>query len=127
VRIGSTSLLTFQHNRYSMPCEHARALARLRIYPFELVMAVGNAVIARHRRSFERHRIHHEWQHYIALVQRKPGALRDGAPFHTMAQPKRLLRQPHGDRAMAKVLAAVPVHGLEAFLVAAELVLETYS
>lgn len=52
VRICSTSLLTFQRNRYSMPCEHARALARLRIYPFGLVMAVGNAVIARHRPSF---------------------------------------------------------------------------
>ena len=89
MRIGSTSLLTFQRNGYSVQCEHVRALARLRIYPFELVMAVGRVVIARHCRSFERHRVHHEWQHYIALVQRKPGALRDGAPFHTMAQPLR--------------------------------------
>lgn len=35
------------------------------------------------------HRVHHEWRHYIALVQRKPRALRDGAPSHTMAQPLR--------------------------------------
>ena len=35
-----------------------------------------------------------------------------------------LLRQPHGDRAMAQVLAA-PVHGLEAVLVAVELALES--
>src|SRR3546814_13347621 len=53
VRIGTTSLLTFQRNGYSVQCEHDRALARLRIYPFELVMEVGNAVIARHCRSFE--------------------------------------------------------------------------
>lgn len=44
-----------------------------------------------------------------------------------MTQPKRLLRQPHGDRAMAKALAAVSVHGLEVVLMAVELVLETYS
>ena len=130
VRISSTSLIIFQRNRYSVPCGHAHAVASLRIYPFELVVVVGDAVIARHRRSFERDRVHYDWQHYIALVQRKPGALRDGAPFHTMPEPlrqlqQRLLRQPHGDRAMAKVLAAVPVHGLEAVLVAVELVLET--
>ena len=69
-------------------------------------------------------------RHYIALVQRKPGALRDGAPFLSMPDPLRklqqvLLRQPHGDRAMAQVLAAVPVHGLEAVLVAVELALES--
>lgn len=76
-----------------------------------------------------RDRVHYDWQHYIALVQRKPGALRDGAPFLSMPEPLRLLqqqllRQPQGDRAMAQVLAAVPVHGLDAVLVAIELVLE---
>jgi hypothetical protein len=35
-----------------------------------------------------------------------------------------LLRHPGGDRVMAKVLAAVPVFGLEAVLVAVELVLQ---
>jgi len=64
------------------------------------------------------------------VVQRKPGALRDGAPFAEMPAPLRslqrhLLRRPGGDRVMAQVLAAVPVHGLEAVLVAVELVLES--
>jgi hypothetical protein len=36
-----------------------------------------------------------------------------------------LLKHEGGDRAMAKVLAAVPLHGLEAVLVAVELVLES--
>jgi hypothetical protein len=35
-----------------------------------------------------------------------------------------LLRHEGGDRVMAQVLAAVPVHGLEPVLVAAELALE---
>jgi hypothetical protein len=36
-----------------------------------------------------------------------------------------LLKHPGGDRVMAQVLAAVPVHGLEAVLVAAEIALES--
>lgn len=130
VRVSSTALVTFQRNRYSVPCEHAHAVASLRVYPFELVVVVGDAIVARHRRSFVRDRVHYDWQHYITLVQRKPGALRDGAPFLSMPEPLRmlqqqLLRQPQGDRAMAQVLAAVPVHGLDAVLVAIELVLES--
>lgn len=127
-RVSSTALVTFQRNRYSVPCEHAHAVASLRVYPFELVVVVGEAVVASHKRSFVRDRVHYDWQHYIALVQRKPGALRDGAPFLSMPEPLRLLqqqRQPQGDRAMAQVLAAVPVHGLDAVLVAIELVLES--
>jgi len=62
-------------------------------------------------------------------VQTKPGALRNGAPFKVMPEvlqtlQRHLLRNAGGDRVMAQVLAAVPVHGLEAVLVAAELALE---
>ena len=70
------------------------------------------------------------WQHYIDLIQRKPGALRNGAPFADMPGPLKqlklgLLRHPGGDRVMAQVLAAVPTAGLEAVLVAVELVIES--
>jgi hypothetical protein len=63
-------------------------------------------------------------------VARKPGALRNGAPFAELPTPLRrlsdaLLRRPGGDRVMAQVLATVPIHGLEAVLVAVELVLES--
>ena len=128
VRVSSTALILFQRNRYSVPCECAHALASLRVYPFVLVVVVGDHEVARHRRCFARDQTHYDWQHYIAVVQRKPGALRDGAPFRHMPPPLRqlqqtLLRQPKGDRVMAQVLAAVPMHGLEAVLVAIELVL----
>ena len=63
------------------------------------------------------------------LVQRKPGALRNGAPFLDLPEPlqrlrKSLLRHPGGDRTMAQVLASVPQAGLDAVLVAVDLVLE---
>jgi len=130
VRVSSTALIGFQRNRYSVPCEYAHAVASLRVYPFALAVVIGEREVARHRRCFARDQTHYDWQHYIAVVQRKPGALRDGAPFRHMPAPLRqlqqqLLRQPKGDRVMAQVLAAVPAHGLDAVLVAVELVLES--
>ena len=63
-------------------------------------------------------------------MQRKPGALRNGAPFADMPEPlqqlrRGLLRSAGGDRVMAQVLAIVPTAGLDAVLVAVELALET--
>jgi hypothetical protein len=63
-------------------------------------------------------------------VQRKPGELRNGAPFADMPEAlerlrRGLLRQAGGDRVMAQVLAIVPAAGLEAVIVAAELAMES--
>ena len=65
----------------------------------------------------------------MPLLQRKPGALRNGAPFADLPEPLQrlrhgLLRHAGGDRVMAQVLAIVPTAGLEAVLVAVELALE---
>ena len=92
--------------------------------------AAHDAVVASHPRSFERNQTRYDWQHYIPLVQRKPGALRNGAPFADMPEALQrlqstLLPREGGDRVMAQVLAAVPAAGIEAVLVAVELVLES--
>ena len=80
----------------------------------------------------DRDQTSYNWLHYVPLIERKPGALRNGAPFEDMPPPliklqAALLRRERqeGSRVMARVLAAVPVHGLEAVLVAVELVLES--
>lgn len=86
-------------------------------------------MIASHTRQFNSAQTVYDWQHYIDLVQRKPGALRNGAPFLDLPAPllrlrQMLLKREGGDRVMAQVLAVVPQAGLEAVLVAVELVLE---
>jgi hypothetical protein len=86
--------------------------------------------IAEHPRCFDRSQTFYNWQHYISLVKRKPGGLRNGAPFEFMPEPLRqlqaiLLRHEGGDRVMAQLLAAVPIHGLDAVLVSTELALES--
>ena len=129
VRVSATALVHFQRNRYSVPTRHVNQVLSLRVYPGELVLVADGVEVARHARSFERDQTFFDWQHYIDLVQTKPGALRNGAPFKTMPEvlqtlQRHLLRHTGGDRVMTQVLAAVPVHGLEAVLVAAEVALE---
>lgn len=130
VRASTTALVTFQRNRYSVPTCYVNQVLSLRAYPDKVVLVADGEEVARHMRSFDRYLTFYDWQHYISLVQIKPGALRNGAPFKTMPEPlqalqRHLLRHPGGDRVMADVLAAVPVHGLESVLVAVELALES--
>ena len=129
-RVSSTSLISFQRNRYSVPCEWVNAMVSVRVYHDHLMVVSPEGEFSRLKRCFERDQTIYDWTHYIALIERKPGALRNGAPFRTMPEPLRqlqdqLLRHPGGDRVMAQVLNAVTLHGLEAVLVAAELALQS--
>ena len=129
-QVSSTCLVSVARNRYSVPCELAGHKVSTRLYPNRVSIVAADAVVASHERLMHRDRIGYDWQHYIALVQRKPGALRNGAPFADMPAPLQrlrqgLLRHTGGDKIMAQVLAAVPTAGLEAVLVAVELVVES--
>jgi len=129
-KVSSTCLVSQDRNRYSAPCELVGQMVSIRIYPERIELAAHDAVVARHARCFERNQTRYDWQHYIPLIERKPGALRNGAPFADMPEALQrlrglLLKREGGDRIMAKVLAAVPKSGLEAVLVAVELVLES--
>jgi transposase len=128
-RVSSTCLVTVKRNRYSVPCEWAGRAVSVRLYPNRVLVVADQAVIADHARVVDRDHTVFDWQHYLPLIERKPGALRNGAPFEDLPAAlqtlrRALLRHPGGDRVMAKVLAAVPVFGLEAVLVAVELVLQ---
>ncbi len=129
-RVSSTCLVTVSRNRYSVPCEFAGQMVSTRLYPGSVVVVADDAMIARHERAVERGHVRYDWEHYIPLIQRKPGALRNGAPFADLPLPllklrQGLLRHSGGDKVMAQVLAAVPTAGLAAVLVAVELVVES--
>jgi len=129
-KVSSTSLVVGDKNRYSVPCELIGQMVGLRLYPERIDFVAHDVVVASHARSFGHGETRYDWQHYIPLIERKPGALRNGAPFADLPEPlldlrRLLLKRDGGDRIMAKVLAAVPRHGLEAVLVAIELVLES--
>uniref|UniRef100_UPI00406CBEFC IS21 family transposase n=1 Tax=Rhodoferax sp. GW822-FHT02A01 TaxID=3141537 RepID=UPI00406CBEFC len=129
LRVTSTALIHFQRNRYSVPCEWVNTVVSLRAYPEFLRVVDAHGEVVDLVRSFERDRTFYDWRHYIGLIERKPGALRNGAPFKTMPESlqelqRQLLKNSGGDRVMAQVLSAIPLHGLDTVLMAVEIALE---
>lgn len=106
----------------------------LRIYAERVVIVAEGRVVAEHQRMFSRGRDRpvytvYDWRHYLAVVQRKPGALRNGAPFATLPDSLRrlqaiLLKRPGGDWEMVEILSLVLHHDEQAVVRAAELALE---
>ena len=133
-RVSPTCLVHFERNRYSVPASYANRPVSVRVYASRIVVAAEGQVICEHGRLISRSHDHsgqtvYDWRHYLAVLQRKPGALRNGAPFTDLpAGFKRLqaalLKQPGGDREMVEVLALVLHHEEQAVLAAVELALE---
>jgi transposase len=132
-RVSPTCLVTLERNRYSVPASFANRPVSLRVYPERIVIAAEGRILCEHGRIIARShlpgRIIYDWRHYLAVIQRKPGALRNGAPFAEMPDAFRqlqgyLLRRPGGDREMVEILALVLQHDEQAVLCAVELALE---
>jgi hypothetical protein len=133
-RVSPTCLVAFERNRYSVPASFANRPVSLRVYPERLVFAAEGRILCEHARIIERShhlpgRTIYDWRHYLAVLQRKPGALRNGAPFVEMPDGFRklqghLLKRPGGDREMVEILALVLQHDEQAVLCAVELALE---
>lgn len=131
VRVSSTALVHVDRNRYSVDCRYAGKTVSLRIYADRIVTMAAGKMVGEHVRSFERDRTFFDPWHYVAALERKPGALRNGAPFKDWALPPALLEmkdrlcaRPGGDRQFVTILAAIAEDGLEAVSVACELALE---
>jgi hypothetical protein len=133
-RVSPTCLITFERNRYSVPASFANRPVSLRIYPERLVVAAEGNILCEHPRIIERShdkppRTIYDWRHYLAVIQRKPGALRNGAPFLELPPGFRqlqdqMLRRPGGDREMADILALVLHHDEQVVVRAVELALD---
>ena len=77
--------------------------------------------VGEHARRFGRNKIAYDPWHYVPVLARKPGALRNGAPFKHWPLPAslesvraKLAGSDDGDRQMVKVLTAVLTDGLQA-------------
>lgn len=134
-RVSSTCLILFERNRYSVPSTFANKVISLRVYAHRLVVIAETAVITEHVRVFSRGhdspgKTIYDWRHYLAVLQRKPGALRNGAPFNEMPDDfrrlqTRLIKRPGGDREMADILALVLLHDEDLVVQAVAEALET--
>lgn len=118
---SSTCLVSFDRNRYSVMAVAARHAVQLRAYADRVVIRCAGKVVAEHARLFGRNQTKFDPWHYLPVLIRKPGALRNGAPFQdwdlppALAQLRRKLgKSDDADRRFVRVLAAVPEDGLEA-------------
>jgi transposase len=130
VSASKTCLVRFDRNRYSVAAKAANKPVQLRAYADRIVVRLDGEVVAEHARVFGRDRTRYEPLHYLPVLARKPGALRNGAPFKDWELPPnlaklraRLGRSDDADRQFVGVLAAIPEDGLDAVEEASRLAL----
>ncbi len=121
--VSSTCLVTFECNKYSVPASFANRRISLRVYPDHLDMIAEGRQITSHQRVFSRDhsapgQVVYNWRHYLLVAQRKPGVLRNGAPFQSLPDAFKQLQQvliqkTGGDREMVDILALVLHHESE--------------
>ena len=73
--VSSLSLVRYRGNDYSVPTAFGHREVLVRGYVHEVVIACGAEEIARHTRSYEREDFVFNPLHYLALLERKIGAL----------------------------------------------------
>ena len=116
-----TCTVRFDNNKYSVLSTAVGRPVEIHAYADRIVIRQDGAVVAEHVRSFGRGDTIYDPWHYVPVLSRKPGALRNGAPFRDWALPsamervRRRLKAAHdGDRQMVAILAAVLGDGLDA-------------
>jgi len=121
VRVSSTALVNFDRNRYSVACKAAGGTAELRSYADRVVVMHDGQCVAEHLRCFQRDQMIFDPWHYLPVLRKKPGALRNGAPFKDWDLPRSIMRTwqrlkhyPDWDRQLVDILACVPIYGLDA-------------
>ena len=119
--VSKTCLVRFDNNKYSVAASAIGRPVEIRAYAERIELRQDGRIVGEHRRSFARDQtIFNPW-HYVPVLARKPGALRNGAPFKDWVLPAGLERVRHklagaedGDRQMVDILTAVLSDGLPA-------------
>ena len=119
--VSKTCLVRFDNNRYSVAASAVGRPVEVRAYAERIEIRQDGRVVGEHPRSFGRDRtISNPW-HYVPVLARKPGALRNGAPFKDWVLPaglervrRKLTDAADGDRQFVDILTAVLSDGLPA-------------
>ena len=119
--VSRTCLVRFDNNKYSVAAGAVGRPVEVRAYAERIEIRQDGRVVGEHPRCFGRDRTVYDPWHYVPVLARKPGALRNGAPFKDWLLPgalervrRKLAGAPDGDRQMVDILAAVLSDGLAA-------------
>jgi transposase len=119
--VSKTCLVRFDHNKYSVMASAVGRPVEVHAYADRIVIRQDGQIVAEHRRSFDRGETVYDPWHYVPVLARKPGALRNGAPFKDWVLPsamervrRKLKTANDGNRQMVDILTAVLTDGLPA-------------
>jgi transposase len=119
--VSKTCLVRFDNNKYSVSSRAVGRPIEIQAYADRIVIRQDGAIVGEHTRRFGRGETIYDPWHYVPVLARKPGALRNGAPFKDWLLPASLERirrklkgSDDGDRQMVKILSAVLTDGLAA-------------
>ena len=112
--VSKTCLVRFDSNTYSVASRAVGRPVEIQAYAERIVIRQDGVVVGDHVRCSGRNQTIYDPWHYVPVLARKPGALRNGAPFKDWLLPANLERvhrwlkgSDDGDRQMVKILAAV--------------------
>jgi transposase len=119
--VSKTCLVRFDNNRYSVSAHAIGRPVEIRAYAERIELRQDGRLVGEHTRCFDRDQTVFDPWHYVPILARKPGALRNGAPFKDWVLPaglervrRKLVGSADGDRQMVSVLSAVLSDGLPA-------------
>ena len=123
-RVDGLGCVRVRTNLYSAPAPPGKTV-EVRLYPSHIEVRDEGRCLARHERCYERHQQVLDLEHYLDVLERKPGALIGSKPLAAWRQrglwPEsydQLLAelidrhgQPSGTRQMVQVLSLISRHG----------------
>jgi hypothetical protein len=110
--VSKTCLVRFDNNKYSVSASAVGRPVDIHAYAERVVIRQDGRIVAEHPRRYGRGATVYDPWHYVPVLARKPGALRNGAPFKDWVLPtaldrvrRKLAGSDDGDRQMVKILA----------------------
>ena len=119
-RVSLQLLINFDRNHYSVNAMAVGKSVQVRAYANHVTMVLNGTVVGIHKRHLGRDKAIYDPWHYLAVLERKPGALRNGAPFKRWDLPEAMSEvrtalegRSGGDRQFVSILSVVSRYGLE--------------
>jgi transposase len=119
--VSKTCLVRFDNNKYSVSSLAVGRPVEIHAYAERIIIRQDGVIVGEHQRCFGRGETVYDPWHYVPVLARKPGALRNGAPFKDWLLPaslervrRKLTGSNDGDRQMVAILSAVLTDGLAA-------------
>jgi transposase len=117
--VSKTCLVRFDRNKYSVMAKAVGRPVDIHVYAERIVIRQDGEIVGEHVRCFGRDQTVYDPWHYVPVLARKPGALRNGAPFKEWTLPaslekvrRKLAGAKDGDRQMISILTGVLTDGL---------------